>query len=39
MIIEDANHSLEIPGEIMQSLSQLEIIIKRIDLFCKEAHP
>lgn len=39
MTIDGANHSLEIPGEIMQSLSQLEIIIKRIQLFCKEAHP
>ena len=38
MIIKGANHSLEIPGEIMQSLSQLEILVKRIDRFIKEAH-
>ena len=39
LIIEGANHSLEIPGEIMQSLSQLKIIVERIDLFIKEVHP
>ena len=37
MIIEGANHSLEIPGKIMHSLSELELLIERIDRFIKEA--
>ena len=37
LIIEGANHSLEISGKIMHSLSELELLVERIDRFIKEA--
>ncbi len=39
MIIEGINHSLEVPGKILLSLSKLETMIQKFDMFIRGTNP